>query len=244
MKISKLGVVALALWLSFTAARPAIAAKGMSGNVVDSGSFGIFVAGKRVGTETFRVEQRPDVNVISSEIKVLEGGNTQRAEMELNPNGDLRRYLWQEVQPGKAQVVVEPSDEFLVERVIAGGKEKTRDVSHMLPHSTAILDDNFFSQREILAWKFLASACTAGNGVLKCNPVPAQFGTLNPHQHVSSMVSLSFVSREKMTLHGVDHDVFSCKLATETGDWLLWFDENKKMVRIVIASENTEIVRD
>ena len=244
MKNFKLVVAVLVLWLSFSAVGPAIAAKTATGNVVDSGSFGIFVSGKRVGTETFRVEQRPDINIISSEIKVLEGGNTQRSEMELTPNGDLRRYLWQEVQPGKAQVVVERSDEFLVERVISGGKEKTRDVSHMLPHSTAILDDNFFSQREILVWKFLASACTAGNGVLKCNPAPAQFGTLNPHQHVSSMVSLSFAGREKMALHGVDHDVFSCKLQTETGDWLLWFDENKKMVRIVIASENTEIIRD
>jgi len=46
---------------------------------------------------------------------------------------------------------VEPKDQLLV-RAHYPADQKKIDVPHMLPLSTVILDDNFFSQREVLLW--------------------------------------------------------------------------------------------
>ena len=39
-------------------------------------------------------------------------------------------------------------------------------------------------------------------------------------------------------------DLIRLNLRTESGDWLLWLDNTYKLVRIVVAGENTEVVRD
>src|SRR5262249_60127882 len=56
--------------------------------VVDSGSFGIFVGGKRIGTETFKIEQRPDFHVATAEIKIDDGTvkAVQTSQIQLSPN--------------------------------------------------------------------------------------------------------------------------------------------------------------
>jgi hypothetical protein len=130
--------------------------------VVDSGSFGIFVGGKRVGTETFNVEQMVDYSVIKAEIKVDDGQtrSVQSSEMQIKPNGDLRSYTWRSTLPQKEENSVEASEQLLTEHIIPADQKKV-DLPHILPPSTVILDDNFFSQREILLWRYLATGCKA-----------------------------------------------------------------------------------
>ena len=130
--------------------------------VVDSGSFGIFVGGKRVGTETFNVEQMADYSVIKAEIKVDDGQSkaVQSSEMQIKPNGDLRSYTWRSSLPQKEEDFVEPGDQLMIEHVVPADQKKV-DLPHALPPSTVILDDNFFSQREILLWRYLATGCKA-----------------------------------------------------------------------------------
>jgi hypothetical protein len=45
---------------------------------------------------------------------------------------------------------------------------------YILPLSTVILDDNFFSQRKLLVWRYLTTGCIPKDGLLACNP--SQFG--------------------------------------------------------------------
>src|SRR5690348_12779242 len=81
--------------------------------VVDDGSFGIFMNGKRIATETFHIEQHSDMGVATSEIKVTEDGvlkADQSSEMQIASNGDLRLYSWHATVPEKEQSVVEPKD--------------------------------------------------------------------------------------------------------------------------------------
>src|SRR5437588_161279 len=87
----------------------AFAAKVPSAQVVDSGSFGVYVDGKRVATESFKVEQRGTGSVAKSELKAQDG-STQRSEMELSAQGDIVHYGWQAIQPGKAMVTVDPKE--------------------------------------------------------------------------------------------------------------------------------------
>lgn len=177
------------------------------GRMVDSGSFGVFMNGRRVATETFSVQQSNSGSLATSEFKTEAGVDkaVQSSELQLNATGDLLKYEWKEVSPGQAQAVVLPNDSFLVERSHSTPQDKEEEHPFLLPASTSILDDYFFIHREILAWKYLATGCRQDKGQTQC-PVSqrTQFGTLNPHERSSMLVSLEFSGKEKVPVHGVE----------------------------------------
>lgn len=235
-------ILFMSAWLAFAAG------KSTSRQVVDSGSFGVYVGGKRVASEVFRIEQGSNMHLAHAELRLEDGTArvAQSSDMEIEPNGDLHRYEWQEFHPEKAELTVMPKDEFLIEHISPNpvAKDKVQDLPHLLPHSTVILDDNFFSHREILAWRYLAAGCRPEGTSLKCSSAPEQFGILIPNQHASTTVSMVYKGREKVVIKGVPKDLGAFRLQTEAGDWILYLDEDKKLVRILIPAENTEILRD
>jgi hypothetical protein len=214
--------------------------------VVDSGSFGVFMNGKRVATEKFQIEQKDQMSVASSQIIVESTGGkpTQQSELQMAANGDLVRYTWREIA-SKTQAVVEPNTDFLMERVTTGPETKPQEMPFLLPHSTMVLDDYFFSHREILAWRYLASGCSPdATGKVSCNLARTQYGVLVPQQRTSIQVSLEFAGREKVEIRGAERELTRLNLHAEDSDWSLWLDDANKVVRMVIAGTNTEIVRD
>jgi hypothetical protein len=229
----------------------------MAPQVVDSGSFGIYVDGKRIGTETFKIEQRADYSIATAEIKVDDGKIkfVQTAEMQVNPNGDLRSYTWRATVPQKEEVTVVPQDQLLMEHIIPVDQKKT-DVKHVLPASTVILDDYFFSHRQILLWRYLATGCVTKDNQFTCGPT--QFNVFIPHVHTSVTAVMEVVGRDKIKIKGVEQE-FN-KLSLKTGDsrglvmndqkesdtqqWLLWVDDHYKIVKMSMPGTNVEIVRD
>jgi hypothetical protein len=214
---------------------------------VDSGSFGVFMNGRRVATETFSVHQSGTGSSIVSEFKSEAGADKadQRSEWQMSPNGDLRKYEWKEVSPGQSQAMVVPNQEFLTERFRASPQDKELEQPFMLPASSSLLDDYFFVQREVLVWKYLASSCKQDKGALQC-PLKqrVQFGALNPHSRSSISVTLEFAGREKVTIRGAEVEMNRLDLKGESGTWTLWVDDQYKLQRIFIQGENTEVVRD
>jgi len=214
---------------------------------VDSGSFGVFMNGRRVATETFSVHQSSTGSSIVSEFKSEAGADKaeQRSEWQMGPNGDLRKYEWKEVSPGQSQAVVVPNQEFLTERFRASPQDKELEQPFMLPASSSVLDDYFFVQREVLVWKYLASSCKQDKGALQC-PLKqrVQFGALNPHARSSISVTLEFAGREKITIRGAEVEMNRLDLKGESSTWTLWVDDQYKLQRILIQGENTEVVRD
>src|SRR5215472_15954852 len=221
----------------------ALEAKAPSPQIVDSGSFGVFVNGRRVATETFRIEQRAGGSSVKSELKV-EDGSMQRSEMELTDRGEIVRYGWQQEKPTKAELSVVPKDEFLSEVISTGPNQKSFNVPHLMPHSTPILDDNFFMHREILIWRYLAMGCRSKPEGLSCNPAPQQFGVLIPTQHASEIVTVDFKGKEKISLKGKDVECSSFRLNTDDNNFLVYMDDQKKVVRIVASTSGLEVVRD
>ena len=218
------------------------------GTLVDSGSFGVFMGTHRVGTETFTIYQTNNGSVIDSEFKTAEGDkqqSDQSSELHLTAGGELRRYDWKELSPGKAMFWVIPNDQFLTQKWSLSPEEKEREQPYLLPPSTNVLDDYFFVHREVLVWKFLASACKQDKGQVQC-PLrqKANFATMNPHQHSSAPGSMQFLGREKVTLKGTERDLNKLELKGEGSTWLLWLDDQFKVQRILIADENTEVIRD
>jgi hypothetical protein len=221
--------------------------KTAAAQMVDSGSFGVFMNGHRVATETFSIHQSSTGSSIVSEFKSEAGADKaeQRSEWQISPSGELRKYEWKEISPGQAQAVVLPNQEFLIERFKAGPQDKEVEQPFMMPASTSLLDDYFFVQREVLAWKYLASSCKQEKGALQC-PLKqhVQFGALNPHARSSSSVTLEFTGREKVTLRGAEVELNRLDLKGDSGSWSLWLDDQFKLQRILIAGENTEVVRN
>ena len=224
-------------------------AKEHEGQLVDSGSFGVYQNGHRVGTETFSIYQTSGGSVIQSEFKTVNAPTdaAQTSEMQLTPNGEIRRYEWKELAPGKATSVVFPNSDFLSQKWRTAPDEKEQEQPYLLPASTNILDDYFFVHRELLAWKFLAAACKQEKGMTQC-PLKqrTQFGTLNPHQHASAPLGAEFLGREKVTLKNGERDLFKLEFKTEAGTWHLWLDDQDhfKVMRMSVVGENTAVERD
>jgi len=219
--------------------------KKASGQIVDSGSFGIFVAGRRVATEKFQIQQSPEESTASSELRLEDGSKGgQRAEMQISPHGDLVKYKWSEFGTGNAQAIVEPQHEFLVERVAASESQKAAERSFLLPTSTLILEDYFFSHREILLWRYLASQCHATQDKQGCAMTRTQFGVLVPRQQNSQMVSVEYVGKEKTTIRGAQQELNRFNMQVEGVEWAFWLDEQYKVQRILIDSEKVEVVRE
>jgi len=213
--------------------------------VVDSGTFGIFVGGKRIATEKFDIQQRGDVSVTTAELRSDDGANksTQSSELQLTAAGELVKYTWKESTEG-AKAIVEPSNEFLVEHISAGDG-KPHDTPFLLPHSTMILDDYSFAQRQLLAWRYLASICSTGaQGRLDCKGERTQFGILIPQQQSAASVYLTLKGKEKISIRGTERELNRINLESDAGEWTMWFDDSNKLVRILVPDSNTEILRD
>src|ERR1022692_2711316 len=58
---------------------------------IDSGSFGVFVRGQRVVTETFSVQQDNGVSVVKSQLKETSGSASpgQRSELQMTSTGEV-----------------------------------------------------------------------------------------------------------------------------------------------------------
>jgi hypothetical protein len=217
------------------------------GKLVDSGSFGVFEKGNRVGTETFSIYQTGSGSVIDSEFKT-ENASAQAVQtsvMQLTANGEIRRYEWKELSPGKAESVVIPNDDFLQQKWKTGPSEKEHEKPYLMATSTSILDDYFFIQREVLAWKFIAMTCKQDKGMVQCPPKQhVQFAILNPHQQSSASINVESVGREKVTLKGGPQELNKLEFRNDAGTWQLWLDDQWKVQRISVVGENTEVERD
>lgn len=231
---------------SMAAAKDKEKAKQPGTKIVDSGTFGVFSSGTRVATETFSIEQGATGSRISSQFKSAQGEQVaeQDSEMQLTPSTDLRSYEWKEANPEKMTASVVPNDTFLVETFTNGADSKTNNQNFLLPASTSILDDYFFVHRELLAWKYLASACKQSGGTPSC-PLhqKVQFGTLNPHERNSMAVTIEFAGRDKVSIRGSEMELSKFLLSSENGDWAFWLDDHLKLVRL-LSDGGTEVVRD
>jgi hypothetical protein len=246
VKWNRIGGVAV---LAFSMSLLSVTSSGKepAGTGVDSGTFGVFMNGRRVGTETFSITQNASGSLITSRFRTEPGVDKaeQTSELQISSNGELRRYEWKEVSPGQAQAVVTPNDQFLVQRSSKTAQDKPEEQPFLLPSSTSILDDYFFVHREILAWKFMAMTCRQQSGQLQC-PVgqKAQFGTLNPHARSSMPVTLEVTGTEKIKVGSGELDTTKLSLKGEAGDWTIWVDQQFKVQKMAVPSDNTEIVRD
>ena len=229
-------------------AATALAAKESSGQTVDAGSFGVFVNGQRIATESFTIQQSSAGSTINSQLKEEGAGDkaSQTSQMQLTAAGELIRYEWHELSPGKTHLELVPNDQFLMERVTVNPGEKPAEHPFLLPASTVVMDNNFFVHRQLLAWRYLAQNCKQEGGKMQCTAGPTSFGVVVPEEQTSLRVTLEPVGKEKIQVRGTDRELARFSLKFEGGEWALWLDDQDhfKLVKIAIPGEKTEVVRD
>jgi hypothetical protein len=221
-------------------------AKAAPAQTVDSGSFGIFVKGARVATETFSIQQPTSSSVIKSQLKQTVGADpiSQKSDLEMTASGELIRYEWSQSSGGSLSVF--PNNEFLLEKISTASSSKPAEKPFLMPSSSAILDNNFFVHREVLIWRYLAAACKPEGGAMKCQQDPGDFGVLVPQDSTSMHVRMELVGKEKIPVRGTDRELMRLNLKGDDFDWALWVDEQDhfKLIRVAIPADNTEVVRD
>ena len=220
--------------------------KSASGQSVDSGSFGVFIKGQRVVTETFRIEQQNGASFIKAQLKETSGTDpsSQKSDLEISPSGELLHYEWSQASGGS--LTVTPNNDFLIERISTSASGKPAEQPFLMPTTTAILDNNFFVHREVLVWRYLASDCKTEGGSFKCQQGPAEFGTLVPQDRSSVRVKMELVGKEKITIHGAERELLRVNLSGESFEWALWVDPQNqfKLMMVAIPADNTEVIRD
>jgi hypothetical protein len=213
--------------------------------IVDQGSFGIFQNGQRVATENFVIRQYPGSSVTSSEFRsetsMAIGKVEQSSELTLLPDGGVSRYEWKELAPAHSSVIVEPIDQFLTMHITVDGK--TTDKSFFLTQDTFVLDDYFFSTREVLLWRYLATACKPRPGGDGCDLTKERFAVLIPRRRTSAEVFIEFKGYDDTPLNGQPQRLRHFLMQTDGADWHLWLDSNYKLLRISIPDTKTEILR-
>jgi hypothetical protein len=247
----------LTMALVMASSLPAFAARDMAGDKkdkvkpdapqqVDSGSFGIFIKGQRVATETFHIQQQAGISVIKSQLKGTGDvdSSSQKSDLQITTSGELMRYEWS--QGSSASLTVYPENDFLKEKITASATSKPAEQAFLLPSLSPILDNNFFIHREVLAWRYLSSACKTEGADLKCPKDPAEFGTLVPQERISLPVRMELIGKEKATIRGTERQLLHLKLSGESFEWGLWLDDQDhyKLIRVTIPADDTEVVRD
>src|SRR6202162_3142606 len=250
MRIHRLAALVLASGLAaFPAAHAADKkdkAKPAPIQTVDAGSFSVFIKGQRAATETFKIEQQAGASMIRAQVKATAGADaaSQKSELAMTANGELLRYEWSQASGGSLSV--SPSTDFLMERMTSTANGKSAEQPFLMPSTTAILDNNFFVHREVLAWRYLAADCKPDGGNLKCQQGPAPFGAIVPQDHISISVRIELVGKEKITIRGAEHELLRLNLTGENFEWALWVDDHDqfKLVRVAIPADDTEVIRD
>jgi hypothetical protein len=213
--------------------------------MVDSGSFAVFVRGQRVVTEMFSVQQDNGVSIVKSRLQETgtSAGAGQSSELQMTGSGELVRYQWNDAG---GSLVVTPNNEFLLEKIMTAASSKPAEQPFLMPNTSAILDNNFFIHREVLAWRYLATDCHTESGSLKCQQGPVEFGVLVPQDRTSMRVRMELVGREKLTFRGTERELLRLNLKGESFSWALWVDEKDqfKLMRVLIPDDNTEVVRE
>jgi hypothetical protein len=213
--------------------------------MVDSGSFGVFVRGQRVITETFSVQQENGASVVKAQVQQVGSSSAgQSSELHMTGTGELLRYQWND---GNSSLVVTPNNEFLLEKITPSPGSKPAEQPFLMPNTSAILDNNFFIHREVLVWRYLAADCHTDAGALKCLQGPVEFGVLVPQDRTSMRVRFQLVGREKVMIRGTERELLRLNLIGEEFKWTLWVDDKDqfKMIRVLVADDNTtEVLRD
>ena len=87
-----------------------------------------------------------------------------------------------------------------------------------------------------------------------------KFVILVPHQHISGNATLELLGQDKVMIKGMERELNQVKLETtgpqsltwlndqgresDATQWVLWVDDQYRVIKMTVAGTNVEVVRD
>ena len=221
----------------------AFAADQKAPSVVDSGQLSVVVNGRKVATENFTMQQGAEGSSVTSRLSFDDGVSKaqQESDLELGADGAIRKYTWQEKEPGNARLTAEPQDKsFIVVHMKENDAAAAKDSTHPVDISaTTIVDDNFYSHVQVLLWRYMALSCPNQ----QCRFGEQKLPVFVPHQEMAQLFTISFEGGDTLRLKQGKTDVNKYRVVTEGGEMHVWM-QGTKMMKLLMPSAAVEVTRE
>jgi len=223
---------------------PAFGADSKTPSIVDSGQLAIVVNGKKVATESFTMQQGTTGSSVTSRLNFDDGATKaqQESELELTPDGAIRKYSWEEKQPGRARLTAEPQEKnFLVVHLRDSEGAAPKDSTHPLDvNITSIVDANFYSHVQVLLWRYLAMSCTSPQ---QCRFQEQKLPVFVPHEEMAQTFTISFEGADTLRMASGKSEMGKYRVQTEGGEMHVWM-QGTKMMKLLMPSAAIEVTRE
>ena len=200
---------------------------------VDEGSFTVTRGGARVGREEFRIVRQPagGGSTYMARATGAYGDRRITPALQTDAEGGPERYQL-EVRRGGAveqRVSAQAAGTHFRAQSVSDVGEAARE--YLLEPGTLVVDDELYHQ-----YYFLARRVPAGGG-----RVPV----LAPRRGAQSVVTVTPAGAERVTIGGKAIEARRFVLADRAGGRReLWADDQGRVLRVVLAAEGIEVLRD
>lgn len=205
--------------------------------VDDSGIFEIFLAGRAVGSETFKIHAFAGKVEAQAEIhlRMQQQGKTVEVQssshLVLDPQLRPVTYAWSQKGPQSSGLDADFRDKLTRVRymTVTGA---TDDREFDLPHDVLVLDDNVFYQYQLIAIKYQAM----GGG-------RQTFRVFVPQEALPSSLTVEDMGNATSATEGVTANLRHLLITTDVTHIDLWFDAQQHIQRVSVPGVQLEAVR-
>lgn len=205
-----------------------------TGPASDSGTFQIFVAKQRVGTEKFRMTRGASGWEATGELELRASQGsavTETATLKLDSAMRPSFYERQQKAPqtGSLSAQFGPAETSLVSVTPEGANEQ---IFYLPEHFLVVLDTNFFHH-----YSFLLRQYDSSRGGSQ------PFNVFIPQEALPGTIYLEFLGRESLTLGSAARELDHYKGVTDEMEIEIWATPEDAVQRVWIPNANLEVLR-
>jgi hypothetical protein len=206
-------------------------------NVDDEGVFVISLAGRPVGTETFKIHSSLGKVEAQGEIRlhIEQNGKTVGVQsfpdLVLDPQLRPVTYTWNQKGPQSSRLEVDFSGKLArVRYQTISGNEDNRDFA--LPPDVVVLDDNVFHHYQLIIARYYAMG-----GGKQTLPV------FVPQEALPSLLTVEDMGNAATSIDGVTANLRHLVITTDVTHIDLWVDDHQHIERISVPGVQLEAIR-
>ena len=206
-------------------------------NVDDEGIFVISVAGRPVGTESFKIQSSLGKVEAHAEIRlrVEQNGKTVGVQsfpdLVLDPQLRPVTYRWSQKGPQSSQLEVDFRSRPVKARYkTIDGKEDDRDFE--LPADVAVLDDNVIHHYQLITARYQAMG-----------GAKQTFRVFVPQEALPSILTVEDMGSTASTTDGVTTNLRHILITTDVTHIDLWVDDQQHLERVSVPAAQLEAIR-
>jgi hypothetical protein len=206
-------------------------------NLDDEGVFDISVAGRSVGSESFRIHSSVGKVEAQAEIRlhIEQNGKTVSAQsfpdLVLDPQLHPVTYTWNQKGSKSSRLEVDFRGKVTKVRYkTINGSDDDREFA--LPPDVAILDDNVIHHYQLIAARYLAM----GGGKQTVH-------VFVPQEALPSLLTVEDMGNAPNTSGGVPTNLRHLLITTDVTQIDLWVDNLQHLERVSVPASNLEAVR-